>query len=96
MTDQKYKSELENSEGKKISVRDEEGRQWSGVVESVEGPDERTLVRVRVSEGSERNVPHDTYNPVPVYAVEDGRVYASYISGGELENSDIEELEVME
>lgn len=96
MTYQKYKSELEDSEGKKISVRDEDGRQWSGVVESVEGPDERTLVRVRVSEDSERNVPHDTHNPVPVYAIEDGRVYASYISGGELQNKDIEKLEVTE
>ena len=35
MTYQKYKSELENSEGKIIEVCDEDGNVWSGEVKNI-------------------------------------------------------------
>jgi len=96
MTNEKYKSRLENSEEKKIAVVDAKNRQWGGEVKDVK-ISSRVLVRVRVGEPYESVVPHDTYYPVPIYVEDDGRAHAIYV-GPESEtiDCDIEEMEVIE
>ena len=57
MINTNQKEELANSEGKKIEVHDEDGREWSGVIENIRVVDNGTALFVAVSDEDRGLVP---------------------------------------
>jgi len=95
MADQKYKSELENSEGKIIEVCDEDGNVWSGEVKNIKdmGGNHR-LVNVRPGVASSENIPHDHPSDNPTITVRGDWLTVIYVDGEELDEKEVEELNV--
>ena len=95
MINTNQKEELANSEGKKIEVHDEDGREWSGVIENIRVVDNGTALFVAVSDEDRGLVP-DNYADdfLPVYVRDNAPAYVAYqpIS----DESAVEKLEVIE
>lgn len=90
MTHQNYKWKLENSEGKKIRVRDHDDNECTGVVQNITKLIGGLLLDVRVDDNSIDDIPHEAEMGNATICIDGAGVFISYSDAAEKEVLDLE------